>query len=58
MISISRKWFIRERALDTLELTKGFTPEQREKFSNETKTMETFATFILELTNDLVDDEK
>lgn len=47
----SRIAHIRKQASDTLELTKGFTPEQREAFSNEMKTMEELANYVLELTN-------
>jgi hypothetical protein len=56
MVHISRKWFMRLQAIEALELTKGFTPEQRAQFSNSGKTLEEFANFILELTNDLDDD--
>jgi hypothetical protein len=57
MTDISRKWFMRLQAIEALELTKGFTPEQRAKFMNETKTVEEFAGYILELTNELDIDE-
>jgi hypothetical protein len=56
MTDISRKWYMRVQAIEALELTKGFTPEERAHLSNGTKTMEEFAGYILELTNDL-DDE-
>lgn len=46
-----RLQFIRKQASDTLELTKGFTPEQRATFSNELKAAEELAGYILELTN-------
>jgi hypothetical protein len=42
---------IRQQAFTSLELTKGATPEQRAAFSNELKTIEEFAGYILELTN-------
>ncbi len=48
----SRHLFIRQQAVNTLELTKGFLPEQRDKFSNEMKTMEELAGYVLELTNE------
>jgi hypothetical protein len=38
---------IRKQASDTLELTKGFTPEQRDE---KIKTMEELANYILEIT--------
>lgn len=43
--------FIRKQAITALELSKGFTPEQRAEFSNSLKTVELFAGYILELTN-------
>lgn len=46
-----RRQFIRKQATATLELTKGFTPEQRTGFSNELKTAEELAGYILELTD-------
>lgn len=46
-----RLQFIRKQAIDTLELTKGFSPEQRERFSNELKTAEELAGYVLEVTN-------
>lgn len=46
-----RNTHIRQQAITALELTKGFTPEQRAAFSNELKTVEELAGFILELTN-------
>jgi len=42
---------IRKKAITVLELTKGFTPEQRSHSSNEFKTMEELAYDILELTS-------
>jgi hypothetical protein len=42
---------IRAQAINALELTKGFTPEQRECFSNSLKTVEEFSGYILELTS-------
>jgi hypothetical protein len=50
---LKRKKYIRRQASDALELTKGFTPEQRKNFSNAMKTMEEFANYILELTTDV-----
>ena len=47
----SRREFIRDETPNVLELTKGFTPEQREG-SNSLKTLEKLAGYILELTND------
>lgn len=47
-----REKFMREQANTALELTKGFTPEQRKEFSNATSMMETLAFYVLELTND------
>jgi hypothetical protein len=43
--------FIRDQATAALELTKGFTPEQRAEFSNSLKTVELFAGYIIELAN-------
>lgn len=43
---------IRRQAITVLELTKGITPEQRANASNEFRTMEEFAGYILELTNE------
>jgi hypothetical protein len=43
--------YIRKQAIMALELTKGFTPEQRNAFSNTMKTVEEFSGYILELTN-------
>jgi hypothetical protein len=43
----------RQKAIDTLELTKGYTPEQRDFLNdmhNMLETMETLAGYILELT--------
>lgn len=56
MTDISRKWYMRLQAIEALELTKGLTPEQRKTYHNGTKIMEEFAHYILELTNDLVDE--
>ena len=47
-----RKKYIREYALDVLELTKGFIPEQR-KYNNSLDSLETLSNFILELTTDV-----
>jgi hypothetical protein len=46
-----RTTHIRQQAITALELTKGFIPEQRAAFSNELKTVEEFAHYILELTS-------
>ena len=46
----SRKDHIRSEALDALELTKGFTPEQRGMMGNLLTTMEELAGYIIELT--------
>lgn len=43
--------FIRKQATATLELTKGFTPEQRKVADNVFHTMEELAGYILELTS-------
>jgi hypothetical protein len=43
--------FIRKQAMTTLELTKGFTPEQRKAAGNAFHTMEELAGYILELTS-------
>ena len=48
----SREKHMREQANAALELTKGFTPEQRKEFSNATSMMETLAFYVLELTNE------
>jgi formate dehydrogenase maturation protein FdhE len=48
----SREKHMREQANAVLELTKGFTPEKRQTFSNETNMMETLAFYVLELTNE------
>lgn len=47
-----RKEFIRNQASCALELLKGHTPEHRENWDNATKTIEEFANYILELTNE------
>jgi hypothetical protein len=47
-----RQKFMRDQANDTLELTKGFTPEQRKEFSNAASMMESLAFYVLELTNE------
>lgn len=47
-----REKHMREQANTVLELTKGFTPEKRQAFSNETSMMETLAFYVLELTDE------
>lgn len=42
--------FIRHQAIATLELTKGFTPEQRASMGNLLTTCEELAGYLLELT--------
>ena len=44
-----RRAHIQKEATIVLELTKGFTPEQRKKMSEGTKTSEELAQYILEL---------
>jgi len=44
---------IRQQASTVFELTKGFTPEQMSGASNEFKTMQEMAGYVLELTSDL-----
>lgn len=41
----------RQKAITVIELLKGHTPEQREKWDNATRTCEELAFDILELTN-------
>ncbi len=48
---IDRKVFLRKQAITVFELTKGYTPEQRQNFDNAMKTMEEMAGYVLELTN-------
>lgn len=50
--------YFRQQAIIALELTKGFTPEQREQMSNALKTVEDFAAYILELTQLLTTTKK
>jgi hypothetical protein len=45
-----RERYIRRQAINTLELTRGFTGEQRERRGNTFHTMEELAGYILELT--------
>jgi hypothetical protein len=49
---IGRTEFIRKQAIDTLELTKGYTPEQRQVAGNTFNTMEELSGYILELTSE------
>lgn len=53
MEQIERKIFLRKKAITVIELLKGHTPEQREMWSNSTKTCEELAGDILELTVDV-----
>lgn len=41
---------IRRKAIDTLELTKGYTPEQRKHMGNLLTSCEEMAGYVLELT--------
>lgn len=45
--------YFRKYAVTVLELTKGFTPEQRQVASNAFNSMEELAGFVLELTSGL-----
>lgn len=51
MTSRDRQLWMRREAIMTLELTKGFVPEQRAG-NNALTTMETMADFVIELTAD------
>jgi len=43
--------FVRRQAITTLELTKGFTPEQRKSMGNLLITCEEMAGYVMELTS-------
>lgn len=51
----TRKEHIRKHAIMVLELTKGFTPEQRENMGNNLISLEDMAHYVLELTNELIE---
>jgi hypothetical protein len=53
-----RMKFLREKAITAIGLTKGFIPEQRDHFSNALKTVEEFAGYIQELTNESPDSKE
>lgn len=48
-----RRDYIRKQAITVFELTKGFTPEQRQNFSNELNCLEEISGYVLELTDQL-----
>lgn len=52
LASQSTKDWMRKQATTVFELTKGFTPEQRNAFGNAMNTMEEMAGYVLELTNE------
>lgn len=50
--------YMRRQAEATLELTKGFTPEQRQRMGTWLETLTEFSSNIIELTNDYYMGEK
>ncbi len=54
-MTTQRAEFIRKQAVVALELTKGFTPEQRATLDNSTSTAEEFAFYIQELVTSLAE---